>query len=133
MADPVVIDNTVFDILPPPSWSGYKPTRKAPKVKFQAEAGYTHQRERWPNARFSYELGWDERSLLTTAQRNTLVNLLDNIGSSTFLYVVPESLWPLADGTVTPEIRIVRVVDESLDIKPYSPGFFTAKITIEEL
>ena len=127
---PVVIDNIEYDILPSPSYGNYAPVRKAPKVKFQAEAGYTHQRDRWPNARRSYPLEW---LLLTTPEKNTLDNWLDYIQSKSFYFVPPDSAWPRPDGSIVPEIHLVRVVDEETIIKPISYGFWTAKITVEDL
>ena len=129
---PVTIDNQEFDLLPAPSLSSYAPIRKAPKVKFQAEAGYTHQRERYPFARRSYPLEW---GILTLAQKNLLEAWLDDIGSAAFYFVPPESLLPRPNGVVVPEVRLVRVVDEETVIKPHPRAFrrFTAKITVEEL
>ena len=126
----VVIDNLEFDLLPSPSYAGYAPTRKAPKIKFEAESGYTHQRERWPFARRSWPLEWP---VLTTAEKNTLENFLDYIKSTSFVFVPPDSLWPRPDGTILPEIHLCRVTDEDIVIKPISYGFWSAKITVEDL
>ncbi len=127
----IAIDNRSYDLLPSPSWGNYVPTRKAPKIKFQATAGYSHQRERWPSARYSYPLEW---ALLTVSETNMLEDWIEYIGSSTFYFVPPESLWPRgADGSVAPIIRLGRIVDDEIAIKPVAYGFFTAKLTIEEV
>lgn len=129
---PVVIDNQTYDLLPSPSQSSYAPSRKAPKVKFQAEAGYTHQRERYPFARRSFPMEWP---LMTLAQKNLLEKWLDYIGSESFYFVDPQSLLPRPDGSIVPAIHLCRVVDEETVIKPHPRAFrrFTAKITVEEL
>ena len=128
----VVIDNQEFDLLSSPSLGSYAPARKAPKVKFQAAAGYTHQRERYPSARRSFPMEWP---LMTLAQKNMLENWLDFIGSQSFYFIDPQSLLPRPDGSIVPAIYLCRVVDEETVIKPHPRAFrrFSAKITVEEL
>lgn len=123
---PVIVQDTLFDMLPSPAW-GSPRIRKAPKIKFQAESGYTHQRERWSNARYSYPTKWP---LLTTAEVNTLENWLDNTGSKTFLFLPPTAMW---GGTTNPTIRLMRVASEEITITPVSYGYYSVEILLEEV
>lgn len=129
---PVEVENEIFELLPSPTLASYAPARKAPKVKFQSASGYTHQRERYPSARYSFPYEW---ALLTLEQKNLLEAWLDDTGSKTFYFVPPESLIPLADGTVVPQLRLARIVDEQTVIRPHGRAFgrWTAKITIEDV
>jgi hypothetical protein len=129
---PVEMADEIFDLLPAPTLASYAPVRKAPKVKFQAEAGYTHQRERYPSARRTIPYEW---TMLTLDQKNLLEAWLDDTGSKAFYFVTYESLIPLADGSVVPELRLGRIIDEETVIKPNPRAFgrWAGKFTIEEV
>jgi hypothetical protein len=127
---PVVVENREYELLPSPSWGGYVRKRTAPKIRFQSAKGYVHQRESFPSPRGVFSLEW---GLLSDAEKNLLSCWLDYIGSASFCFVVPESIWPRPDGSVIPEVRLCRVTDEEIDFKPLSYGWWSAKITVEEI
>jgi len=129
---PVEVQNEIFDLLPAPTLASYAPVRKAPKVKFQAASGYTHQRERYPVARRTFPYEWTS---LTLDQKNMLDAWLDGNGSKTFYFVPYESTLPLADGSIEPVLLLGRIVDEDIVIKanPRAHGRWMAKFTIEEV
>jgi hypothetical protein len=123
---PITVQDTLFDLLPSPSW-GTPRIRTAPKIRFQAANGYVHQRERYSHARYKYPLKWD---LLTETEMNTLENWLDQTGSNTFWFLPPTALW---GGTGTPTIRLVRVTDEETIVMPLAFGCYSASLTLEEV
>lgn len=123
---PVIVQDEVFEILPSPAW-GSPQKRRAPKIRFQAAAGYVHQRERYSHARTVYPLKWP---LLTEAEKNTLENWLDNTKSDTFWLVPPTGLW---SGLDAPVIKLCRVTDDEITFTPISYGYWSVDITVEEV
>ena len=123
---PVEVQDTLFDILPSPSW-GTPRIRKAPKISFEAANGYKHQRERYSHARYTYPLKWP---VLTTAEVNTLENWMDETASNTFWFLPPTAMW---GGTTNPTIRLMRVSSEEVTITPISYGYYSVEITLEEV
>lgn len=126
----ILVDGTYVDIVPSPAFGGYSALRKSPKITYQAEAGYKHQRNRWTADRRIYLMEW---KTLTTAEKNTLDLWIDDIKSTSFYFVTPESIYPDGNGVITPQVRLVRISSEEVEIKPIAPGFFSAKITLEEV
>lgn len=102
---PVIVQDEIFDILPAPTVMELK--RRAPKIKFEAAAGYEHQRERYSHARRSYGL----RFLCNQAQLNTLDNWLDMTKSATFWWLPPEAVWK---SPTAPTIRLMRITSEEI-------------------
>ncbi len=123
---PVIVQDTLFDILPSPAW-GSPRIRKAPKIGFEAANGYKHQRERYSHARYAYPIKWP---VLTAAEVSTLENWLDQTGSDTFWFLPPTAMW---GGTTNPTIRLMRVVSEEVTITPVSYGFYSVEILLEEV
>lgn len=128
---PVIVQDVIFDMLPAPSIGGYGFTRKAPKITFEAEAGYKHQREKWPFSRRKYTIDW---KALTQAQLNMLMVWLDDTGSQTFYFTPPESSWK---GN-SPELRLCRVTSEEVKVTPITGGpdtdpKYNCSIDIEEV
>jgi len=123
---PVIVQEEVFDMLPSPSW-GSPQTRRAPKIRFQAAAGYTHQRERYSHARMIYTLRWP---LLLEAEKNTLENWQDSIGSATFWLLPPTALW---SGLGSPTVRLMRLTDDEVKYIPVSYGVWSVELTVEEV
>lgn len=121
-----VVQDTLFDILPSPSW-GSPRIRRAPKVTFEAANGYKHQRERYSHARYKYPVKWP---LLTAAELSTLENWLDQTGSNTFWFLPPTAMW---GGTTNPTIRLMRVASEEVTITPLSYGYYSVEILLEEV
>lgn len=123
---PAEVQDEIFEILPSPSW-GTPQKRTAPKLRFQAAAGYTHQRERYSHARFNYPLKWP---LLTEAEFQTLQNWLDSTGSATFWFLPPTALW---SGIGSATVRLCRIVSDEVSITPVAYGLYSVEITLEEV
>lgn len=124
---PVTIDNTLFDLLPPPQFGNYSIIRTAPKVTFQSAGGYSHQREAWSSARYKFVHGW---GVLTAAQYNMLTAWLDFAGSDAFYYVVPDTAFFSGMSLTT---RVVKIIDEETEITPIGDGLYQARITLRDL
>lgn len=130
---PVVIDDVAYEFVPPPEYGGYQPVRIAPKVRFQAESGYVHQRERYVNTRKRITIEW---KLLSEAEYNMLIAWIEYKKSSTFWYVLPESLSPRPSGAIIPKGILCRIVDEEIPETPqfYNDGYYrNVKITLESI
>lgn len=54
-----VFENIEYDLIPAPQ-GGYKPTIVSPKVRFQATAGYVHQRDRYPARNKKIVIEWPD-------------------------------------------------------------------------
>ena len=122
-----IIDNTIFELLPPPSYGQFKKIRSAPKITFQSKAGYKHQREAYPQAKYQFKHGWNA---LTVAQYNTLVAWLDFAGSNAFYYIVPDTEYFAG---MSMETRIVRIVEDSVEINIVNRELYSATLTLEDL
>lgn len=126
----VIIDNLSYELLPDPVRNGYAPTRMAPKISFTSRGGYKEQREAYPAAqwRYVYAMG-----IVTDAERNTVLASMDALGSDAFWFLVPESVTPRPDGTIVPDWRWVRFVDEETQVKPVAYGYWDITVTLEEV
>lgn len=128
----VIYDNQTYALIHA-QFGGYKPSIIAPKIRFQATAGYVHQRERYPAPSRRIEL---EIPLMTQAEYNMLRAWLEHIGSGSFWYVLPTSLAPRPDGQIIPRGILCRVIDEEIPDEPLFPndGFcWRVKITLESI
>ncbi len=123
----VLYDGEYYDFLPPPPFGGYKRYRVSPKIKFQADGGYLHQQDRYPDPQVKVEL---EITSVSAAGRNLIEAFLDEIRSTTFWYVLPESLVPRPDGTIRPVGILARVTGDEIDESPTKPGQFTIKLVL---
>ena len=127
-----VYDNIEYDLIPAPQ-GGYKPTIISPKVRFQATAGYVHQRDRYPARNKKIVIEWPAMS---AAEFEMLGAWLDAVGSDTFWYVLPTSLEPRPDGQVIPRGILCRIIDEEIPEDPveYGDGYlYHARITLESI
>ena len=126
----VVLDNREYDLIPNPGYGKYQPKRKSPKIRFQADAGYVHQRDQFPSATRPIEI---EMELMSDAERNMLMAWIDYKKSGTFWYVLPESLKPRPDGRIIPTGILCRIVDDEITDEPEHCGYWKAKITLESI
>lgn len=127
-----VLDNLVYDLIPA-QFGGYKPTIVAPKIRFQAAAGYVHQRERYPALGRKIVL---ETNITSQGEYNMIRAWLDYVGSDSFWYVLPTSLSPRPDGQVIPRGILCRIIDEEIPDDPIFPndGFYWhVRITLESI
>jgi hypothetical protein len=128
----VVYDNIEYDLISAPQ-GGYKPTIVSPKIRFQATAGYVHQRDRYPTRGKKIVIEW---SNMPAAEYEMLLAWLDEAGSNTFWYVLPTSLEPRPDGQVIPRAILARIIDEEIPEDPveYGDGYlYHARITLESV
>jgi len=129
----VDIDDVYYDFVPPPEYGGYSPVRLAPKVRFQAEAGYIQQRERFANTQKRITIEWKH---LSESEYNMLVAWIEYKKSSAFWFVLPESLSPRPSGATIPKGIWCRIVDEEIPEAPqfYNDGYYrNVKITLESI
>lgn len=122
-----LIENTLFELLPPPTYSDYKKVKLVPKVKFQSAGGYKHQRNKFAGNKYRFYHGWN---IISDAAVNTLEMWIEFAKSNSFYYVVPDSVSFPANETM---VRVVRIIDDEVEITPIGFGFYTAKITMEDL
>jgi hypothetical protein len=126
----VVYDNVEYD-FPITPFGGYKPVRIAPKVRFQAVAGYAQQREQYPSATKKIVLDFE---LLTDAENNLLTAFIDYYKSEAFWYVLPTSLQAHPDGKIYPVGIWCRIIDDEIPEEPTGPGYlWHRKITLESI
>lgn len=127
-----VYENIEYDLIPNPL-GGYKPTIDSPKVRFQAVAGYVHQRDRYPARTKKIVIEWPS---MHAAEYAMLLAWLDHVGSDAFWYVLPTSLEPRPDGQVIPRGILCRIIDEKIPEDPveYGDGYlYHARITLESI
>lgn len=127
-----VFNNQLFDLIPA-QFSGYKPSLLTPKVRFQATAGYVHQRDRYPSLGRKVVL---ETFITTQGEYNMIRAWIDYVGSASFWYVLPTSLAPRPDGQVIPRGILCRIIDEEIPDEPVFPndGFcWRVRITLESI
>ncbi len=128
---PVTVEDSIFDILPTSTYN-IKIARNAPKITFQSANGYKHQREQYSYARHSYDVEF----IVTQEKWNTLENWLDQVGSNTFWYLPPESMWK---SPTAPAIRLCRIPTDSIDttvLRSSAPGnapLYSVKFRMEEV
>jgi len=130
---PVNINDIYYDLVPFQEYGGYQPVRVAPKVRFQAEAGYAQQRERFVVTQKRITLEW---RLLSEAEYNMLIAWIEYKKSSAFWFVLPESLSPRPSGVVIPKGIWCRIIDDKIPETPqlYNDGFYrSVKITLESI
>jgi len=128
----VVYDNQNYDLIPA-QYGGYKPSIITPKIRFQATAGYVHQRDRYPAAGRKIVM---EVNIMTQGEYNMLRAWLDEVGSDAFWYVLPTSLAPRPDGQIIPRGILCRIIDEEIPDDPIFPndGYcWHARITLESI
>jgi hypothetical protein len=127
----VIYDNVEYDLISQPKYTGYKPSRVAPKVRFQATAGYVQQREQYPNPQKKILI---ELEKLTDAENNLLTAFLDYIKSKTFYFILPTSLKPRPDGKIYPVGILCRIIDNEIPEEPTNPGFLWKRsLTLESI
>jgi hypothetical protein len=127
----IVLDNVEYDFVSPPPYNGYKPVRVAPKVRFQAVAGYAQQREQYPNAIKKIQIDF---KMQLDAENNLLSAFIDQYKSEPFWYVLPTSLKPRPDGKIYPIGIWCRIIDDEIPEEPTGSGYFWhRKITLESI
>jgi hypothetical protein len=127
-----VYENTEYDLISAPM-GGYKPMIVSPKVRFQATAGYVHQRDRYPARGKKIVI---ESPNMSQGEYNMQRAWIDYIGSETFWYVLPTSLEPRPDGQVIPRAILARIIDEEIPEDPveYGDGYiYHTRITLESI
>ncbi len=130
---PVDMDNVWYDLLPHPDYEGYQPVRISPKVRFQAEAGYVQQRNRYPSDTKKITCEW---KIMSEAEYNLLMAWIEEKGSDAFWFVLPESLSTRPDGTTIPKGIWCRIIDEEIPETPkfHNDGFWrNVKVTLESI
>lgn len=81
----IVVYSSTKYTLPNPDFDGYKIIDLRPKVRFEAEKGYFHQREQYSVVRARVECTW---RIITQTEYNTLTGMITTIGSNS-CYLVP--------------------------------------------
>lgn len=128
---PVEVDGVYYDVIQQPEYGNYKPVRMTPKVSFQSDGGYRHQRNQWTRTRKRFEMEW---RYLTEAEYNTLITFIETQGSDTFYFVDPVSLWgDPTTGVITPVGYTVRILDSEMPEDPTVCKYRHFKITLEEI
>ena len=108
--------------------SGYTPARQAPKIKFQAAAGYSQQREAFPAQGIKTKI---EITMATQAEYNMWTGWIESVKSDAFWFICPESLVPRPDGQIIPRACYGRITDDEIPEAPRFPstGGFTWKFS----
>jgi hypothetical protein len=124
---PVIIDSYGFDLIPNPDYGSYDKIRISPKIKFKSKAGYEHRRNAFPQPKYKFELGW---SYLTTEEMNTLEIWIAYVGAKAFYYIVPDvDFLSVASG----DVHLVQITSDEISIKPSASGYYSAKLTLEDV
>lgn len=129
---PAAFENQYYDLIEA-DFGGYKQSIVAPKIRFQAAAGYVHQRERYPAQARKIVI---ESARATEGERNMMRAWLVYMGSGTFWYVLPASLAPRPDGQVIPRGVLCRVIDEEIPDEPVGYGdgpYYHLRVTLESI
>jgi hypothetical protein len=80
----VVLGSTRYDVANP-TWEKYRIDHLVPKIRFDAEKGYFHQRAASPSMRARISCTWD---ILTSAEYSAIRSMLAAIGGDA-CHVVP--------------------------------------------
>lgn len=126
----IVIDNTEYELLPPPEFSKYKITKLTPKIKFESEGGYFHQREKFSTSMYKIEVGSEN---ISDAQKEYLDTFISYIGSDTFWYIVPTSMTPKSDGKVYPIGFLCKIVNEEIINSPTNPNYWNFSLELRSI